>query len=186
MGYNAARFEGPAWPSLPDLPKYSAIAKYPIDARLNPSSMAPQPIGTKKTPVGAPKAIPPPKKSTALTQTKTVPYKKPAVTPAKKPINTIAKKPTKKPAAAPAKKSPQQQSWLTRTTNAAATGVGNFGGAIVTAAGNGVAGAGKGAGARYVPGSLFTALDTNGYLASQTPVEPGAIWSVSTAIRSKT
>ncbi|ORX99887.1 hypothetical protein BCR34DRAFT_606469 [Clohesyomyces aquaticus] len=38
-------------------------------------------------------------------------------------------------------------SWLTRTTNAAAAGVGNFTGGIVNAVGNGVAGAGKGAGA---------------------------------------
>lgn len=43
---------------------------------------------------------------------------------------------------------PQQQSWLTRTTNAAAAGVGNFTGGIVNAAGNAVAGAGRGAGAR--------------------------------------
>lgn len=123
--------------------------------------MAPQPIGTKKTPAG-PKAIQPAKKPITPAQTKTVPYKKPVVAPtkkpiaapAKKPINAPAKKPAnalaKKPlsAAAPAKKPPQQQSWLTRTTNAAASGVGNFGGAIVTAAGNGVAGAGKGAGSR--------------------------------------
>jgi hypothetical protein len=43
---------------------------------------------------------------------------------------------------------PQQQSWLARTANAATAGVGNFAGGIVQAAGNGVAGAGKGAGAR--------------------------------------
>ena len=48
------------------------------------------------------------------------------------------------------KQAPTQQSWLTRTTNAAASGVGSFAGAIVTAAGNGVAGAGKGAGSRCV------------------------------------
>jgi outer membrane biosynthesis protein TonB len=118
--------------------------------------MAPQPIGTKKTPVTGSKATPPAKKPTTSAQTKTVPYKKPAVAPAKKPAAVPAKKPVnapaKKPApaAAPAKKPPQQKSWLTRYTNAAASGVGNFGGAIVTAAGNGVAGAGKGAGSRYV------------------------------------
>lgn len=44
---------------------------------------------------------------------------------------------------------PQQKSWLARTTNAATAGIGNFAGGIVQAAGNGVAGAGKGAGARY-------------------------------------
>jgi hypothetical protein len=126
------------------------------DTRLNSLKMAPQPIGTKKTPVTGtkktpvtgPKATPPAKKPTTSAQTKTVPYKKPAAAPAKKPGNALAKKPA--PAAAPAKKPPQQQSWLTRYTNAAASGVGNFGGAIVTAAGNGVAGAGKGAGSRYV------------------------------------
>ncbi|KAF2649324.1 hypothetical protein K491DRAFT_721774 [Lophiostoma macrostomum CBS 122681] len=41
----------------------------------------------------------------------------------------------------------QQQSWLTKGLNSAASGVGNFTGGIVTAVGNGVAGAGKGAGA---------------------------------------
>jgi len=41
-------------------------------------------------------------------------------------------------------------SWLTRTTNAATAGVGNLAGGIVTAVGNGVAGAGRGAGSRYV------------------------------------
>jgi hypothetical protein len=48
-----------------------------------------------------------------------------------------------------APKPPQQQGWIARTTGAAASGIGNFAGAIVTAAGNGVAGAGKGAGSRY-------------------------------------
>jgi len=42
----------------------------------------------------------------------------------------------------------QQQGWIARTTGAAAAGVSNFAGAVVTATGNGVAGAGKGAGAR--------------------------------------
>jgi hypothetical protein len=42
----------------------------------------------------------------------------------------------------------QQQSWLTKGLNSAAAGVGNFTGGIVTAVGNGVAGAGKGAGSR--------------------------------------
>ncbi|KAF2464064.1 uncharacterized protein BDR25DRAFT_346881 [Lindgomyces ingoldianus] len=37
-------------------------------------------------------------------------------------------------------------SWLTRTTNAAAAGLGNFTGGIVNAVGNGVVGAGRGAG----------------------------------------
>jgi outer membrane biosynthesis protein TonB len=63
------------------------------------------------------------------------------------------KQPTKAlPKAQPPKKQPQppqQQSWITRTTTAAASGVGNFAGAIVSAAGNGVAGAGRGAGSRY-------------------------------------
>merc|ERR1712032_1526640 len=57
---------------------------------------------------------------------------------------------SKQPPKPPPKQPPQQQSWITRTTSAAAAGVGNFAGAIVTAAGNGVAGAGKGAGSRYV------------------------------------
>ncbi|CAI6278800.1 unnamed protein product [Periconia digitata] len=47
----------------------------------------------------------------------------------------------------PPKQAPQQQSWFTRTTNAAASGIGNLGNAAVTAVGNGVSGAGKGAGA---------------------------------------
>lgn len=41
-------------------------------------------------------------------------------------------------------------SWITRTTNAAAAGVGNFAGGIAQAVGNGIAGAGRGAGARLV------------------------------------
>ncbi|KAF2266010.1 hypothetical protein CC78DRAFT_615317 [Lojkania enalia] len=45
----------------------------------------------------------------------------------------------------PPKQQPNQQSWLTRSTNAAAAGIGNFAGGIVTAVGNGVSGAGKGA-----------------------------------------
>lgn len=45
---------------------------------------------------------------------------------------------------------PQQQGWIQKTTSAAVAGAGNFAGGIVNAAGNGVAGAGKGAGARYV------------------------------------
>jgi len=40
-------------------------------------------------------------------------------------------------------------SWLTRTMNAATAGIGNFAGGIVNAVGNGVAGAGRGAGTRY-------------------------------------
>ncbi|OCL14799.1 hypothetical protein AOQ84DRAFT_351340 [Glonium stellatum] len=38
-------------------------------------------------------------------------------------------------------------SWLTRTMNAATAGVGNFAGGVVNAVGNGIAGAGRGAGA---------------------------------------
>ena len=40
-------------------------------------------------------------------------------------------------------------SWLTRTMNAATAGIGNFAGGVVNAIGNGVAGAGRGAGTRY-------------------------------------
>ena len=40
-------------------------------------------------------------------------------------------------------------SWLTRAMNAATAGIGNFAGGIVNAVGNGVAGAGRGAGTRY-------------------------------------
>lgn len=95
-------------------------------------------------------------------QTKPLPKavaKKPPTTVAKKPITTVAKRPTTTiakpttkslPKANPqpysAPKPPQQQGWIARTTSAAASGIGNFAGAIVTAAGNGVAGAGKGAG----------------------------------------
>jgi hypothetical protein len=39
-------------------------------------------------------------------------------------------------------------SWLTRTMNTATAGVGNFAGGVVGAVGNGVAGAGRGAGQR--------------------------------------
>ncbi|PVI08214.1 hypothetical protein DM02DRAFT_608286 [Periconia macrospinosa] len=67
----------------------------------------------------------------------------PRALPAKKqpPKPQLAKKPP------PQKQAPQQQSWFTRTTNAAASGIGNFGNAVVSAVGNGVSGAGKGAGA---------------------------------------
>ena len=43
-------------------------------------------------------------------------------------------------------KAPQQQSWLTRSVGAAASGVGNFAGGVVNAVGGAVAGAGRGAG----------------------------------------
>lgn len=74
----------------------------------------------------------------------------PKAQPAKKqpPKPQLVKKQPPKPQP-PKKQPPQQQSWFTRTTNAAASGVGNLGNAVVTAVGNGVSGAGKGAGARY-------------------------------------
>ncbi|KAL1603561.1 hypothetical protein SLS60_005149 [Paraconiothyrium brasiliense] len=46
------------------------------------------------------------------------------------------------------KQPPQQQGWLSRMGSQAASGIGNFTGAVVSAAGNGVAGAGRGAGTR--------------------------------------
>ncbi|KAF2204634.1 hypothetical protein GQ43DRAFT_460618 [Delitschia confertaspora ATCC 74209] len=48
-------------------------------------------------------------------------------------------------------------SWLQRTTNAAAAGVGSFAGGIVTAVGNGIAGAGRGAGASVTTSSRHLA-----------------------------
>lgn len=46
------------------------------------------------------------------------------------------------------KQPPQQQGWLGKIGSQAASGIGSFTGAIVSAAGNGVAGAGRGAGSR--------------------------------------
>ena len=40
-------------------------------------------------------------------------------------------------------------SWLTPAMNAATAGINNFAGGVVNAVGNGVAGAGRGAGTRY-------------------------------------
>jgi hypothetical protein len=96
--------------------------------------------------------------------------KKPVATTPKKPVTNIApKKPVtavgqKKPVPAPAKKAiqqPQQQGWINKglsaassgigsAVGAATTGIGNAAGAVVTATGSGIAGAGRGAGARYI------------------------------------
>ena len=102
--------------------------------------MPPKVQAVRKT---APKPQPQPVKKPAPKTTQGVKKQPPASLPAKK-------KPLPKPAPQRAKKQPpQQQGWLTRYTNTVASGVGSFGSAIVTAVGNGVAGAGKGAGSRY-------------------------------------
>lgn len=95
-----------------------------------------------------PKTAVPSKK--AVPAKKPAPPRKPAATPKvalpKKPVATQKVALPKKPV--PAKtQPPQQQGYIARYTSAAASGVGNFAGAIVGAVGNGVAGAGKGAGA---------------------------------------
>lgn len=108
-------------------------------------------VNVKKTPVKAPVANTPLKKKpvTAVGAKKPLPpvsnYKKPA-TQAQKKIQSQGHIAV-----------PQQQGYIGRAlsgatsaissaTSYAATGIGNFSGAVVSAAGNGVAGAGKGAG----------------------------------------
>lgn len=104
------------------------------------------PTAVKKTPV-KPQTKPLPKKA-PIAQSKAVVPKTGA--PAKKPLPKAAPKTQTKPLPKTnvPKQPPQQQGWLSRIGSQAASGIGSFTGAVVSAAGNGVAGAGKGAGAR--------------------------------------
>lgn len=117
----------------------------------------------KQAPKAAPKPGPTPVKKTPVKPQTKAPVKKAPVAnakpalpktgaPAKKPVPKPAPKTQSKPLPKvnPPKQPPQQQGWLSKIGSQAASGIGSFTGAIVTAAGNGVAGAGKGAGARYV------------------------------------
>ena len=109
----------------------------------------PGPTAVKKTPVKPqPQTKAPVKKAPVAANAK--PGVPRAGAPAKKPVPKPAPKTQTKPLPKvnPPKQPPQQQGWLSKIGSQAASGIGNFTGAIVTAAGNGVAGAGKGAGAR--------------------------------------
>ncbi|KAF1975848.1 hypothetical protein BU23DRAFT_457405 [Bimuria novae-zelandiae CBS 107.79] len=70
-----------------------------------------------------------------------------AGTQTKKPVLPAPKTQTKPlPKANPPKQLPQQQGWLARMGSQAVSGIGSFTGAVVGAAGNGIVGAGRGAG----------------------------------------
>ena len=106
-------------------PVKKAPAKVPVKAQTKPLPRK-APIAQTKAAVpkaGAPAKKPIPPRAAPKTQTKPLPKANPP-------------------------KAPQQQGWLGRIGSQAASGIGSFTGAIVSAAGNGVAGAGKGAGAR--------------------------------------
>ncbi|KAK3208758.1 hypothetical protein GRF29_77g1937824 [Pseudopithomyces chartarum] len=97
------------------------------------------PTAVKKTPV-KPQTKPLPKKA-PIAQSKAVVPKTGA--PAKKPLPKAAPKTQTKPLPKTnvPKQPPQQQGWLSRIGSQAASGIGSFTGAVVSAAGNGVAGA---------------------------------------------
>lgn len=126
-------------------------------------NMVAQPIGTKKAIAGpkptGPKTLGPAKKPITHAQTKTVPYKKPAVAPVRKAAVTptvAAKKPVGAPAVkkpvgsqplgakkavppAPknlAKQAPQNKSWLTKTIGAASSGISSATSAAASGIGN--------------------------------------------------